>query len=129
MIRSVLIPALCLFVLSCAKRLEPIATLQTGNATVTISAPGGKLKEGQNDIELRVQSEGNPQPVENPSLVLYMPAMGTMPAMQHRGQLESAGEGVYKGKIELQMGGTWQGLLEFGLAGEKRRAEFTARAE
>lgn len=111
--------------LNCARSVEPVITVSSGNTSVILAAQGGRLQSGSNSIELRFQT-GTPQLIETPSLHLYMSAMGTMPEMRSNAELSPTKTvGVFKGKVDLEMKGTWQGLLEFTVGSEKQRADFS----
>lgn len=114
---------------NCTRSLEPVITVTSGNVSVVLASEGGLLKSGSNKIELRLHS-GAPQRIENPSLLLYMPAMGTMPEMRSKADLSPSGPpGHFKGNIDLGMKGTWQGLVEFSAGQDRRSADLSVQVE
>jgi hypothetical protein len=101
------------------------------NLTVTLSNKDGVLKNGDNDFFVSFKdSSGKPVEVGAVGLNFYMPAMGTMPAMNNAATFTSTGSpGVYHGKVKLESTGDWQAQISYEGAAGKGRSSFTATAQ
>ena len=99
-------------------------TVKTGTVndlTVTLAAPDGTIKSGANNFTLTfVDSSGKPVDVGAASVNFFMPAMGSMSAMNDGATLTTSGApGVYNGKVNLSMAGEWQVQIAYeGAAGK-----------
>ena len=92
-----------------------------GNLTVTIANPDGVLKKGKQDLTITfADSSGKPVDVGSASVNFFMPAMGTMSAMNNPATLTTTGTpGVYKANVDIEMTGEWQAQVAFdGPAGK-----------
>jgi hypothetical protein len=128
------IQAVLLFVLSmlstgCASDAkEPVQRLEAGPYRVELLAPGGTLRQGTNDLEIRVTHAGGPMAVTGGALTFTMPAMGTMPAMRAPAALApGASEEVLGGTVTLGMGGGWNAALEVQTERGPLRGSFGVR--
>ncbi len=89
--------------------------------TVTLSSESGKLKNGQQDLNIAfTDAAGKPVDVGAASLNFHMPEMGSMAAMNEPATLTTTGTpGVYDGKVRISMLGDWQAQIAFeGPAGK-----------
>ena len=86
-----------------------------GNLTVTLSNADGVLRNGDQELTVTFKdASGKPVDVGSASLNFFMPAMGTMPAMNDPATLSTTSTpGVYNGKVKLQMGGEWQAQIAY----------------
>ncbi|MGH9362773.1 MAG: FixH family protein, partial [Thermoanaerobaculia bacterium] len=75
--------------LEAALRPDP-PRLEDNTLLLILRGPGGEAVE---DADLEVE--------------VTMPAMGAMPEMRSRGQVEEQGDGSYRAEFDLQMTGTW----------------------
>lgn len=85
------------------------------NLTVTVSNRDGVLKNGDNEVFVSFK-DGSAKTVEVGAvgLNLYMPAMGTMPAMNSAATFTETGTpGVYHGKVKLEAAGDWQAQISY----------------
>ena len=92
-----------------------------GNLTVSISNPDGVLKKGKQDLTVMfADSTGKPVDVGSASLNFFMPAMGSMSAMNSPATLTTTGTpGIYKANVDVEMTGEWQAQISFdGPAGK-----------
>ena len=96
------------------------------NLTVTFSNRDGVLKNGGNEIlVLFKDASGKTVDVGAVGLNFYMPAMGTMPAMNNAATFVSTGSpGVYKGEVNLESAGDWQAQISYEGAAGKGKASF-----
>lgn len=99
--------------------------------TVTLSSASGTLKSGKQEIFLAfTDSAGKPVDVGAASLNFYMPAMGSMAAMNDAATLTTtAVPGVYKGSARLQMAGEWQVQISIEGAAGTAKASIPMRAQ
>ena len=97
--------SISIFIFACGSGSNSTATgktVKTGtanNLTVTLATETGVLKDGDNDFTLTfADASGKPVDVGAVSVNFFMPAMGTMPAMNDAATLTTSGTpGVYKG--------------------------------
>jgi len=129
--------AALVFVAACTKSTtsnvstgKPIASVSVNNLTATVSTSTGQLKQGQQDVTLAfTDSAGKPVDVGAVSLNLHMPAMGGMAAMNDAVTFTTTGTpGVYSGKVNVSMGGEWQGQLAYEGPAGKGKATFSVTA-
>lgn len=101
------------------------------NLTVTLSSKEGVLKNGDNEVFVSFKDgSGKTVDVGAVGLNFYMPAMGTMPAMNNAATFTSTGSpGVYHGKVKLASAGDWQVQISYEGAAGKGRSSFTVTAQ
>lgn len=95
---------------------KPIKSGPAGNnLTVTISNPDGVLRKGnQNFTVTFADASGKPVDVGAVSLNFFMPAMGSMSAMNAPTTFTTTGTpGVYSGKADIEMTGEWQAQIAY----------------
>lgn len=91
------------------------------NLTATISNAEGALRKGQQEFTLTfTDASGKPVDVGAVALNNHMAAMGSMAPMNNAATLTTSGTpGVYRGKINVEMAGEWQGQITYeGAAGK-----------
>ena len=93
-------------------------TIKSGtilNLTVTLANSDGVLKKGKQDLTITfADSSGKPVDVGAASLNFFMPAMGSMSAMNNPATLLSTGTpGIYRASVDLEMAGEWQAQVTF----------------
>jgi hypothetical protein len=129
--------AALVFVAACTKSTtsgvstgKPIASVSVNNLTATLSTSTGQLKQGQQDVTLAfIDSAGKPVDVGAVSLNFHMPGMGSMAAMNDAVTFTTTGTpGVYSGKVNVSMGGEWQGQLAYEGPAGKGKATFSVTA-
>jgi hypothetical protein len=92
-----------------------------GNLTVTIANSDGVLHKGKQDLTVTfADTSGKPVDVGSAAVNFYMPAMGTMSAMNSPTTLTTTGTpGIYKASADIEMTGEWQAQISFdGPAGK-----------
>ena len=101
------------------------------NLTVTLATADGTIKNGANDFTLSfTDAAGKPVDAGAVSVNFFMPAMGTMAAMNDAATLTTSGTpGVYNGKVKLQMAGEWQVQIAFEGAAGKGKTSFPVTAQ
>ncbi len=101
------------------------------NLTAAISNADGVLKKGKQTLTLKfTDASGKPVDVGSASLNFFMPAMGTMAAMNNAATLTTTGTpGVYSAAVDIEMSGEWQAQIAYqGPAGSgKANLAVTAR--
>jgi hypothetical protein len=124
-----LITAFAVFAAACGSATSHTAnagkTIKSGpagnNLTATLSNADGVLRKGKQDFTLIfADAAGKPVDVGAVSLNFFMPAMGTMAAMNNPATFTTTSTpGVYAGKTDLEMGGEWQAQITYdGPAGK-----------
>ncbi len=109
-------------------------TVKTGtvnNLTITLATADGIIRNGANDFTLSfTDSSGKTVDVGAASVNFFMPAMGTMPAMNDAATLTTSGTpGVYNGKVKVSMAGEWQVQVTFEGGAGKGRTSFPIMAQ
>lgn len=127
-IALITISTLALFAFSCssggnsANSGKPIKSGPAGNGlTVTLSNADGVLRKGAQNFTLTfADAAGKPVDVGAVSLNFFMPAMGSMSAMNTPASFTTTGtKGVYSGKADIEMTGEWQAQITYeGPAGK-----------
>jgi hypothetical protein len=101
---------------------KPIKSGTAGNnLTVTLSSKDGVLRTGKQQIMLSFSdASGKPVDVGAAALNFYMPAMGSMSAMNSAATLTTTGtSGSYSATVEVEMAGEWQAQISYeGSAGK-----------
>ncbi len=100
---------------------KEIAAAKIGNLSVVFSNPQGHFKEGDNDFTVEFRGvDGKPVDVGASTIVIDMPAMGSMPHMKNNVKLLTTNTpGVYQATTKLEMAGTWTAHVAYkGSAGE-----------
>ncbi len=94
---------------------KEIKSGKVGDMTVTLANSDGVLRNGDAEFTVTFKdSAGKPVDVGSASLYFYMPAMGSMPAMNDPAALTTTNEpGVYRAKVRLEMAGEWQARLAY----------------
>lgn len=91
------------------------------NLTATISNADGTLKKGSQEFMLTfTDASGKAVDVGSVALNYRMAAMGSMAEMNNEATFTTTGTpGVYKGKVDIEMAGEWQGQITYeGPAGK-----------
>ena len=110
-------------------------TIKSGSAgnnlTVTLANQDGVLRHGKQDFTLTfTDASGKPVDVGAAAVNFFMPAMGTMPAMNNAATLTTTGTpGVYRGAVDLEMAGEWQTQITYEGAAGKGRADMPVTAQ
>lgn len=95
---------------------KPIKSGPAGNnLTVTISNSDGVLRKGDQNFTLSfADASGKPVDVGSVALNFFMPAMGSMSAMNAPTTFTTTGTpGVYSGKADIEMTGEWQAQITY----------------
>jgi hypothetical protein len=111
---------------------KPIKSGPAGNnLTVTISNADGVLRKGNQNFTLTfADSSGKPVDVGSVSLNFFMPAMGSMSAMNAPTTFTTTGTpGVYSGKADLEMSGEWQAQITYEGPAGKGKATLPVTAQ
>lgn len=94
---------------------KEIKSGRVGALTVTLANSDGVLRNGEQELTVTFRdASGKGADVGSASLNFYMPAMGTMPAMNDAATLTTTpAPGVYRARVNLQMGGEWQAQIAY----------------
>lgn len=86
---------------------EPLLTTGAGDLSWSLWLDPNPPQQEGNTLWVEVK-DARDEPVEGADVTLeyLMPAMGTMPEMRGKGEVE-AGDGFYRIALDLPMGGTW----------------------
>jgi len=108
-----------------------IKTVPVGNLTATLSNDSGGLKRGNQELTISfADPSGKAVDVGAMSLNFHMDQMGTMAAMNEVVTFTTTSTpGVYRGKVDIEVGGEWQGQLAYEGPAGKAKATFTVAAQ
>jgi maltose-binding protein MalE len=92
-----------------------IKTVAVDKLTATLSSDTGQLKKGDQEVTLSfADSSGKPVDVGAMSLNFHMDQMGSMAAMDDAVTFTTTKTpGVYRGKVNIEVGGEWQAQLTY----------------
>jgi len=110
---------------------KTIKSVMVGNLTATLSNSTGKLKPGDQEVMLAfTDSSGKPVDVGAVSLNFHMAQMGTMAEMNDATAFTTTGTpGVYRGKVNIEVAGEWQGQLAYEGPAGSGKTTFTVTAQ
>ena len=88
---------------------------KVGSLTVTLANRDGVLRDGDQELTVTFKdASGKAVDVGSASLNFFMPAMGTMAAMNDPATLTTTSTpGVYRGKVKMEMIGEWQAQVTY----------------
>jgi hypothetical protein len=94
---------------------KEIKSGKVGDLNVTLAGADGVLRHGDSELTLTFKdASGKTVDVGSASLNFYMPAMGSMAAMNDPATLTTTPEpGVYRATVKLEMAGEWQAQLAY----------------
>ncbi len=126
-----------LLIIACGKGTDNSATgkvvktATVNNLTVTLSTDDGVIKRGDEEFTLSfADASGKTVDAGAVSLNFFMPAMGSMSAMNDPATLTTTGTpGVYRGKAKIEMAGEWQVQIAFEGAAGKGKTSFPVTAQ
>ena len=98
-----------------------IKAVPVGNLTATLSNESGVLKRGNQELTISfTDASGKLVDVGAMSLNFHMDQMGTMSAMNDSATFTTTNTpGVFRGKVNIEVGGEWQTQLAYeGPAGK-----------
>lgn len=138
-IAFVLIAAFAIFAAACGSTSTSTANagkaIKSGpsgnNMTATLSNSDGVLHKGKQDFTLTFEdASGKPVDVGAVSLNFFMPAMGSMAAMNNPATFTTTNTpGVYSGKADIEMGGEWQAQITYDGPAGKGKATLPVTAQ
>ena len=110
---------------------KTIKSVTVGNLAATLSNSTGQLKPGNQEVMLTfTDSSGKPVDVGAVSLNFHMAQMGTMAEMNDMTAFTTTGTlGVYRGKVNLEVAGEWQGQLAYEGPAGSGKTTFTVTAQ
>ncbi|MFL6256269.1 MAG: FixH family protein [Pyrinomonadaceae bacterium] len=108
---------------ACGAGDKEIKSGKVGTLTVTLANSDGVLRHGEQELNVTFKdASGKGTDVGSAALNFYMPAMGTMAAMNNAATLTTTSTpGVYRAKVNFQMSGEWQAQIAYeGPAGTSK---------
>jgi hypothetical protein len=108
-----------------------IKTVPVGNLTATLSNDSGVLKHGNQELTISfTDASGKLVDVGAISLNFHMDQMGTMAAMNESATFTTTNTpGVYRGKVNIEVGGEWQGQLAYEGPAGKGKTTFSVTVQ
>ena len=110
---------------------KTIKSVTVGKLTATLSNSTGQLKPGNQEVMLSfTDSSGKPVDVGAVSLNFHMAQMGTMAEMNEATAFTTTGTpGAYRGQVNIEVAGEWQGQLAYEGPAGNSKATFTVTAQ
>ncbi len=110
---------------------KTIKRIPLGNLTATLSNSMGQIKQGDQEVMLSfTDPAGQPVDVGAVSLNFHMAQMGTMAEMNDQTTFTTTGTpGMYRGKVNIEVAGEWQGQLAYEGPAGKGKTTFTVTAQ
>ena len=107
-----------------------IKTVAVDSLTATLSNGTGQLRQGDQEVTLAfTDSAGKPVDVGAVSINFHMPQMGSMAAMTDGVTFTTTNTpGVYRGKVNIEVAGEWQGQLAYEGPAGKGKTTFSVTA-
>ena len=108
-----------------------IKAVPVENLTATLSNGTGQLKKGNQEVTLAfTDAAGKAVDVGAVSLAFHMPQMGSMAAMTNSVTFTTTNTpGVYRGKVDIEVGGEWQAQLAYEGPAGKGKTTFSITAQ
>ena len=108
-----------------------IKAVPVENLTATLSNGTGQLKKGNQEVTLAfTDGAGKAVDVGAVSLGFHMPQMGSMAAMTNSVTFTTTNTpGVYRGKVDIEVGGEWQAQLAYEGPAGKGKTIFSVTAQ
>ncbi len=109
---------------------KAVKSIAVGNLTAILSSESGTLRRGDQEVMLSfTDGAGKPVDVGAASLNFHMPQMGTMQEMNDATSLTTTTTpGIYRGKVNIEVPGEWQGQIAYEGAAGKGKATFSVNA-
>ena len=112
------------------EEMASFQTISTGSYRITLLAPGGVLKTGNNAIVVQVSQNGQPVDVQQAELMLSMPQMGAMPYMETHAQfVQTADDVALDGTVRFTRGGRGNGKIQLTTASAPGNGTFDIHVE
>lgn len=110
---------------------KTIKAVPVGDLTATLSNESRVLKHGNQELMLAfTDASGKPVDVGAVSLNFHMPEMGSMAAMTDPVTFTTTNTpGVYRGKVNIEVGGEWQAQLAYEGPAGKGKTTFSVTAQ
>ena len=110
---------------------KTIKAVPINNLTATASSASGQLKKGDQEIMIAFTDSSNkPVDVGAVSLNFHMPKMGAMTEMNDGVTFTTTDTpGIYRGKVNVEVGGEWQGQLAYEGPAGKGKTTFPVTAQ
>ena len=108
-----------------------IKTVPVGNLTATLANDSGVLKRGNQEITISfLDASGKLVDPGAMSLNFHMDQMGTMAAMNDSATITTTSTpGVCRGKVNIEVGGEWQGQLAYEGPAGKGKTTFSVSVQ
>ena len=109
---------------------KTIKAVPVGNLTATLSNESGALKRGNQELMLSfTDASGKAVDLGAVSLSFHMRQMGSMAAMTDSVTFTTTNTpGVYRGKVDIEVGGEWQAQLAYERPAGKGKTTFSVTA-
>lgn len=118
--------ALALTLAACADREEELTYTRAGNLTIGVDLDPDAPKEKGNTLDVLLKDPaGKPVEQADVSVTYLMPAMGAMPEMKGKAEVRERGDGLYRARFDLPMGGSWTLSIDVESGERSARAEYS----
>jgi hypothetical protein len=109
---------------------EVVKSVKVENLTATLLTSNGQIKQGDQEVTLAFSdATGKSVDVGAVSLNFHMPKMGSMAEMNDSVAFTTTDTpGVYRGKVNIEVGGEWQAQLAYEGPAGKGKTTFSVTA-
>ena len=108
-----------------------IQSVKVNDLTATLMTNNEHLKQGNQEVTLAFSdAQGKPIDVGAVSLNFHMPKMGSMAEMNNGATFTTTNTpGVYRGKLNIEVAGEWQGQLAYEGPAGKGKTTFSVTVQ
>jgi hypothetical protein len=99
------------------QRSQGAAAPAAGKFEISLDT-NGPLKMTAAPLDVTVQENGQPVSDADVSVELRMPPSGAMGEMRTGAELKPAGDGHYRGEVDMMMAGQWNAIVRVKRAGQ-----------
>src|SRR4029453_15368844 len=109
---------------------EVVKSVKVENLTATLLTSNGQIRQGDQEVTLAFSdATGKSVDVGAVSLNFHMPKMGSMAEMNDSVAFTTTDTpGVYRGKVNIEVGGEWQAQLAYEGPAGKGKTTFSVTA-
>ncbi len=97
---------------------------KSAGISLSVTTDPDTPRQGKNTIVVALSRAGETVDDAEVTVEVWMPAMGAMPEMRSKAQVQKAAPGEYRAEFELSMGGSWTATVKASAAGNTLNAEY-----
>jgi hypothetical protein len=100
------------------KPAESTAAATAQQLDISLATNPAAVTTGSSQVDVTVLDAGKPVTDANVTLELHMPPSGAMGEMRTGSELKSAGDGHYRGSVDVMMAGKWDATVRVKRGGQ-----------